>query len=111
MDMFWIGFVFAVDIMILFLGIYLVHLIAERYEHRMLVLDKKTNLSYEEFKDLNKQIKKNLNLTNFDFKIVLANSKVVLKIKKNYFEFFQKDNSLAFLFNEEKLIENKLLNI
>lgn len=111
MEMFWIGFVLAVAIMILFLEIYLVHLIEERYQHRMLVLDKKTNLSYEEFKNLNKQIKKNLNLTNFDFKIVLANSKVVLKIKKNYFEFFQKDNSLAFLFNEEKLIENKLLNI
>lgn len=103
-----IGVVVSLLLLLLILEPFILAKITIFFEHRKMFETKMTNLNYDQFKELNKQICKNLNLFILDFKIVCANSRVVIKIRKNYFEFFKKDNSLIFLFSEETMLKAQL---
>lgn len=65
-----------------------------------------TNLSYKEFIELKKKINKIYHLSYFQ--IVYAKEKVVIKIKKNYFDFGTEDSSLTMLFSEDNMFKMQI---
>ena len=95
-------------LILLFLEIFFLSKLTIFLDHKKLVEREMTNLNFDDFKNLNKQISKNLNFRMDGFKIIYAKEQVVIKIKDNYFEYFKDDYSLCFLCSEETLIKAQM---
>lgn len=78
-------------------------------QHKKLLENNLTNLTSEEFKSLNKRISKNLNFKFDGFEIIYAKDDLtIIKIKENYYQYFNDDFSLAFIFSYETLIKSQI---
>lgn len=103
-----IGIAVIMLLILLFFETYLLSKIFLYFDHKKLLERNMTDLKFEDLKNLNKQISKNLNFRQDGFKIVYAKERVVLKIKDNYFEYFKDDYSLCFLCSEETMIKEQI---
>lgn len=77
-------------------------------EYYKLVKTDCTKLTREGFYKLKTKINKIYHLNNFQ--IVYAKEKVIIKIKKNYFDFGIEDSALTMLFSEEQMFKNQIEN-
>lgn len=75
-------------------------------EYQKLLKTDCTNLKQEDLYKLRKKINSIYHLSYFQ--IVYAKEKVVIKIKKNYFDFGTEDSSLTMLFSEDNMFKMQI---